>query len=322
MAVYTKINNSDILNINKIFPLEKITSFIGIKKGIENTNYLLKTKKTKYILTIFEKRVANKDVPFFMKLMDLLNSAKINCPKPIKNLENKYLFKIKGKLACIVTFLDGKDKKILTTKNCYQVGTILAKMHQITKRFKIKRENSMGMKNMPKLLESINFKKIKFAKNINKDLKKSFVEIKKNWPKNLPKGIIHGDLFIDNIFFKKNKISGIIDFYFASNEFYMYEVAICINALCFDVKKNQFKINKHKVNSLLKGYEKVRKFTSNEKKYLNILCLGSAFRYLLTRLYDFSNTPKTALIKIKDPREYYQKLLAHTQLKTFRDYLN
>jgi homoserine kinase type II len=180
----------------------------------------------------------------------------------------------------------------------------------------------MGMKNMPKLLESINFKKIKFAKNINKDLKKTFVEIKKSWPKNLPKGIIHGDLFIDNIFFKKNNISGIIDFYFASNEFYMYEVAICINALCFDVKKNQFKINKHKVNSLLKGYEKVRKFTSNEKKYLNILCLGSAFRYLLTRLYDFSNTPKTALIKIKDPREYYQKLLAHTQLKTFRDYLN
>ena len=204
MAVYTKINNSDILNINKIFPLEKITSFIGIKKGIENTNYLLKTKKTKYILTIFEKRVANKDVPFFMKLMDLLNSAKINCPKPIKNLENKYLFKIKGKLACIVTFLDGKDKKILTTKNCYQVGKILAKMHQIKKRFKIKRENSMVMKNMPKLLESINFKKIKFTKNINKDLKKTFVEIKKNWPKNLPKGIIHGDLFIDNIFFKKS----------------------------------------------------------------------------------------------------------------------
>ena len=129
-------------------------------------------------------------------------------------------------------------------------------------------------------------------------------------------------MFIDNIFFKKNKISGIIDFYFASNEYYMYEVAICINALCFDLKNNQFKINKHKINSLIKGYEKVRKFTSKEKRYLNILCLGSAFRYLLTRLYDFSNTPKTALIKIKDPKEYYQKLLAHKQLKTFKNYLN
>ncbi|NDH70746.1 MAG: homoserine kinase, partial [Proteobacteria bacterium] len=118
MAVYTKINHSDILSINKNFPIEKITSFVGIKKGIENTNYLLKTKNNKYILTIFEKRVANKDVPFFMKLMDLLNSKKINCPKPIKNLEDEYLIKIKGKLACIVTFLDGKDKKVLTTNNC------------------------------------------------------------------------------------------------------------------------------------------------------------------------------------------------------------
>jgi homoserine kinase type II len=272
MAVYTKINHSDILSINKNFPIEKITSFVGIKKGIENTNYLL-------------------------------NSKKINCPKPIKNLEDGYLIKVKGKLACIVTFLNGKDKKVLTTSNCYQVGMIIGKMHKITNKFKIKRENSMGMKNMPKLL-------------------KTQIEINKKWPANLPQGIIHGDLFIDNIFFKKNKISGIIDFYFASNEYFMYEVAICINALCFDLKNNQFKINKHKINSLIKGYEKVRKFTSKEKTYLNILCLGSAFRYLLTRLYDFSNTPKTALIKIKDPKEYYQKLLAHKQLKTFKDYLN
>jgi homoserine kinase type II len=253
MAVYTKINHSDILSINKNFPIEKIISFVGIKKGIENTNYLLKTKNNKYILTIFEKRVANKDVPFFMKLMDLLNSKQINCPKPIKNLEDEYLIKIKGKLACIVTFLDGKDKKVLTTNNCYQVGMIIGKMHKITNKFKIKRENSMGMKNMPKLLKSINFKKIKFAKNIKQNLEKTQIEIKKKWPANLPQGIIHGDLFIDNIFFKKNKISGIIDFYFASNEYYMYEVAICINALCFDLKNNQFKINKHKIKFSNKG---------------------------------------------------------------------
>src|SRR5210317_1690028 len=170
MAVYTKINHSDILSINKNFPIEKITSYVGIKKGIENTNYLLKTKNNKYILTIFEKRVANKDVPFFMKL---------NFPKPIKNLKDEYLIKIKGKLACIVTFLDGKDKKVLTTNNCYQVGIIIGKMHKITNKFKIKRENSMGMKNMPKLLKSINFKKIKFAKNIKQNLEKTQIEINK-----------------------------------------------------------------------------------------------------------------------------------------------
>src|SRR5210317_1579196 len=138
MAVYTKINHSDILSINKNFPIEKITSFVGIKKGIENTNYLLKTKNNKYILTIFEKRVANKDVPFFMKLMDLLNSKKINCPKPIKNLEDEYLIQIKGKLACIVTFLDGKDKKVLTTNNCYQVGMIIGKCIKLQINLKLK----------------------------------------------------------------------------------------------------------------------------------------------------------------------------------------
>jgi homoserine kinase type II len=145
--------------------------------------------------------------------------------------------------------------------------------------------------------------------------------IKKNWPSKLPSGIIHGDLFIDNIFFNKDKLSGVIDFYFAANDFFMYEIAICINALCFDKKNNKFKINKQKVKNLIKGYESVRKITIKEKKSLNILCRGAAIRYLLTRLYDYSNTPKTALIQIKDPNEYYQKLITHNNLSSYRDYL-
>jgi homoserine kinase type II len=145
--------------------------------------------------------------------------------------------------------------------------------------------------------------------------------IKKNWPSKLPSGIIHGDLFIDNIFFNKNKLSGVIDFYFAANDFFMYEIAICINALCFDKKRNKFKINKQKVKNLIKGYESVRKITIGEKKSLNILCRGAAIRYLLTRLFDYSNTPKTALIQIKDPNEYYQKLITHNNLSSYRDYL-
>ena len=145
--------------------------------------------------------------------------------------------------------------------------------------------------------------------------------IKKNWPSRLPSGIIHGDLFIDNIFFNKDKLSGVIDFYFAANDFFMYEIAICINALCFDKKNNKFKINKQKVKNLIKGYESVRKITIKEKKSLNILCRGAAIRYLLTRLYDYSNTPKTALIQIKDPNEYYQKLITHNNLSSYRDYL-
>ena len=320
MAVYTKINKGDISFINKQFGIEEIISFQGIKKGIENTNYLLKSKNKKFILTIFEKRVSNKEIPFFMKLMDKLNNSKINCPKPLKNNNGKYLIKLKNKTACIVSFLKGKDKNKLDLKNCFEVGKIIAQMHLVTKNINLSRKNSMGIKNLDPLLKSIKFRSNKFS-NLEKFLANNLNEIKKNWPKKLPKGIIHGDLFIDNIFFKNNKLSGIIDFYFAANDYFMYEIAICINALCFDNKKSKFKINKQKIKSLIKGYESIKKISLKEKKSLNILCRGAALRYLLTRLYDYSNTPKTALIQIKDPNEYYQKLITHNNLISYKNYL-
>ena len=291
MAVYTKINKGDISFINK-----------------------------KFILTIFEKRVSNKEIPFFMKLMDKLNNSKINCPKPLKNNNGKYLIKLKNKTACIVSFLNGKDKNKLNLKNCFEVGKIIAQMHLVTKNINLSRKNSMGIKNLDPLLKSIKFRSNKFS-NLEKFLANNLNEIKKNWPKKLPKGIIHGDLFIDNIFFNKNKLSGIIDFYFAANDYFMYEIAICINALCFDNKKSKFKINKQKIKSLIKGYESIKKISLKEKKSLNILCRGAAMRYFLTRLYDYSNTPKNALIQIKDPNEYYQKLIIHNTLVSYKDYL-
>ena len=320
MAVYTKISSKDINVINSKFNVNEIKSFQGIKKGIENTNYLLKTKKEKFILTIFEKRVSYKEIPFFMKLMDDLNQSKISCPKPLKDKNGNYFIKLKNKTACVVTFLKGKDKQTLNINNCYQVGKVISQMHSITKKLNLSRKNSMGIKNLNPLLKSIKFKS-KEKSNLEKFLSQNLSNIKKNWPSKLPNGIIHGDLFIDNIFFNKDKLSGVIDFYFAANDFFMYEIAICINALCFDKKNNKFKINKQKVKNLIKGYESVRKITIKEKKSLNILCRGAAIRYLLTRLYDYSNTPKTALIKIKDPNEYYQKLITHNNLSSYRDYL-
>ena len=321
MAVYTKINKKDIFYINKKFEIEKILNFKGIKQGIENTNYLLRSKNKKFILTIFEKRVSQKEIPFFMKLMDQLNNLKINCPKPQRNKNGRYLIKIKNKPACIVSFLKGKDKKSLNLKNCYDVGKMVAGMHLSTKKIGLSRKNSMGIKYLNPLLNSIKFKSKRFI-NIEKFLKTNFKDIKMKWPKKLPSGIIHGDLFIDNIFFKKNKVSGMLDFYFAANDYFMYEIAICVNALCFDKKKSKFLINKKKVKNLISGYEKVKKISVKEKKSLNILCRGAALRYFLTRLYDYSNTPKTAFIKKKDPKEYYQKLLIHNNLKTYKDYFN
>ena len=320
MAVYTKISKKEISNINKKFKVENIINFKGIKQGIENTNYLLKSKNNKFILTIFEKRVSQKEIPFFMKLMDQFNDLKIICPKPLKNKSGNYLIRIKNKTACIVSFLDGKDKKQLNIKNCFDIGKVIAQMHLSSKKIKLYRKNSMGIKNLNPLFNSIKFQSKKFI-NIEKFLHHNFKDIKKKWPRGLPGGIIHGDLFIDNIFFKNNKLSGIIDFYFAANDYFMYEIAICVNALCFDKKNSKFLINKKKVKNLIKGYESIKKISIKEKNSLNILCRGAAMRYFLTRLYDYTNTPKTALIKIKDPREYYQKIVIHNNLKTYKDYL-
>ena len=322
MAVYTRVNSKDIIYIEKNYNIGKIISFTGIKKGIENTNYLLKTKNKSFILTLFEKRVQKKDLPFFMNLMDKLNKHKINCPKPQRNKKGSFVIKIKNKTASIVSFVEGKDKFKLNSKNCYEIGRNIAKFHRASKKIKLYRKNSLSLKEWTKILSKIGNKSKIISPNLNNLMRSSLLDLKNKWPKDLPSGIIHADLFIDNIFFKKNKLSGYIDFYFACNDFLMYEIAICINALCFDKKNNKFIFNKKKSTNLIKGYSKIRKFSFKEKKSLNILCRGAALRYLLTRTYDYLNTPKNAVIKIKNPREYIQKLKVHNKFSNFKNYYN
>ena len=322
MAIYTKISRNDVMSIEGKFSLGKIISFKGIKKGIENTNYLLRTKNNKYILTIFEKRVKKKDLPFFMSLMDQLNNHNINCPKPQKNKIGNYLITIKNKPASIVSFVEGKDKNKLKIKDCYEIGKNIAKLHIVSKKIKLYRKNSMSLNSWSRLLNKIGNKYKKIEVNLNELIKTSFADIKKRWPKKLTNGIIHGDLFIDIIFFKKNKFHGYIDFYFAANDFFMYEIAICINALCFDKKNRKFIFNMKKSKNFLKGYSSLRKLSKNEKNSLNTLCKGAALRYLLTRTYDYLNTPKSAIIKKKDPREYIQKLKVHNKFNNFKNYYN
>ena len=322
MAVYTQISQKEISSIQSNFNLEKIVNFKGIKQGIENTNYFLITKKNKYVLTIFEKRVKKSELPFFMKLMDKLNHKGISCPRPLKNKKGNYLFRLKNKLACISTIVEGKDKKNLTPRQCLAVGQNIGKLHKSSFNIRLFRKNSFQGNKLDSLYKSIKFKTRRIAPNLETVLGYSRKNIKRNWPKNLPAGIIHADLFIDNIFFKKNKFSGFIDFYFSCNDFLIYELAICINALCFDYKKGKYNLNKIKVLNLIKGYEKVRRISINEKNSLNILCRAAALRYLLTRIYDYFNTPKTALIKVKDPKEYFQKLIIHNKLSNYKDYFN
>ncbi len=320
MAVYTKIDKRDLALIEQNYNFGKITELIGIKKGIENTNYKIKVGKKKFILTIFEKRVQTKDLPFFMKLLSDLSKLKIRCPQPIKNNKGKFLFKLKQKYACVVSFLDGNDKSKLNTNDCYVIGKNIAKLHLATKKLRLYRRNSLSISSWKPLLSKINKKINKLSKNLTERMSLDLTNIKKKWPQNLPNGIIHGDLFIDNIFFYKKRFHGFIDFYFSSNDFYAYDLAVCINALCFEKKNRNFILNNKKSSNLLKGYQSIRKLKKIEKESFNILCQGAAFRYLLTRAYDYLNTPKTAIIKIKNPKEYIQKLNTHIQLNSFKDY--
>ena len=316
MAVYTKINSKEIKYIEENYRIGKIINFTGIKKGIENSNYIIQTRNKKFILTIFEKRVQKKDLPFFMNLMFGFSKLKIKCPEPIKNKRGKYLFKIKKKKACLVSLLKGKDKKELNYNDCFIVGKNIAKLHIASKKLKLYRKNSLSVSSWGPLFNRIG----KGYKNSKELMKTELKYIKKNWPKNLPSGIIHADIFVDNIFFYKKKFYGFIDFYFSASDYFAYELAICINALCFNKKKKIFKLDKKKSSKLIKGYQSVKKLTNSEKRNLNILCRGSALRYLLTRSYDYLNTPKNVLIKIKDPKEYIQKLNYHRNLNSFKDY--
>ena len=322
MAVFTKINSQDVIFIEKKFNLGKIKKFVGIKKGIENTNYILKIKNKKYILTIFEKRVDARDLPFFMQLMSGLSRLKVKCPNPVKSKKGKFIFKIKNKKACIVSFLDGKDKKELNYKDCYMVGKHVAKLHKASKKIQLYRKNSLSVSSWPNLLSKINIKIDKLSKGLKNLMKYELHQIKKTWPKKLPAGIIHCDLFADNIIFYKKKFHGFIDFYFSCNDYLSYELATSVNALCFVKKNNKYVLDKRRCSSLLKGYESIRKLSGSEKKNFNTMCRGSALRYLLTRAYDYLNTPKNAIIKIKDPKEYIQKLNFHRQINSYKDYIN
>tara|TARA_B100001115_G_C15829870_1_gene413915 strand:+ start:1053 stop:2030 length:978 start_codon:yes stop_codon:yes gene_type:complete len=300
MAVFTKLKNAEIKNILINYNLGKLLKFNGIKEGIENTNYFIKTSKNKFILTIFEKRVNDKDVPYFVKLMEMMHAKGFKCPKPIRNVNNRSIFKIKGKPAIIVSFLNGKSKKKLNNKECYIVGKQIGKFHKIASNLPIERKNALSSVKWRKIYHQTKSIYPKYSIKLREYL----ITYEKYKPKKLDNGIIHADLFPDNIFFINKKFSGFIDFYFSCNENYLYELAVCINALCFDKKS----VNKVKVKKLIDGYQTVKKIKKLDLKFLNILCLGAAIRFFVTRLYDLRNTPKNAKISKKNPKEYLFKM--------------
>ena len=240
MAVFTKLEKKEIEDFLEDYSIGNLISFEGIVKGTENTNFKIITSKNKYILTILEKRVEEEDLPFFMNLMFGLSKYKIRCPEPVKNKKGKYLFKIKNKSACLVSFLQGKDKNNLNYRECFIVGKQVAQLHLASKKLNLYRKNDLSVNSWGPLLKKIDKRINNLSRNLKNLMKNDLADIKKKWPKKIPKGIIHSDLFIDNIFFNKGKFYGFIDFYFSANDFLAYELATCINALCFNKKNKHF----------------------------------------------------------------------------------
>ena len=320
MAVYTKFNQNKIEQILSYYNLGKLNSFKGIEEGIENTNYFLSIEKKKFILTIYEKRVKSEDLPFFSNLMTSLNKKNFKCPVPLINKQNKTITDFEGKKLMIVTFLDGKATQDLTPANCKSIGIEVAKMHEITKNFKFKRKNNLSVNSWRNLFNSVKEKCSKIHKDLPKLIEENLKDIENNWPKNLPRGIIHADLFHDNIFFIKDKFSGIIDFYFSCEDFFAFEIAICFNALCFDGLKDNLSFNVTKAKNFIDGYTSIRKLTNEEKSSIKVLSQGAAIRFLLTRVFDALNTVEGAIVKTKDPVEYLKRLEFHKNTKDYGDY--
>ena len=320
MAVYTKLSEENLKDILSNYNLGKLDSFKGIEEGIENTNYFLSVNKKKYILTVYEKRVKTKDLPFFSKLMTTLNKSNFKCPVPITNNNEQVITELNNKKLMIVTFLEGKAKSNLSPDNCKSVGIEVAKMHEITKNFNIKRQNDLSIKSWRNLFDSVKSQCSKIHSDLPRLIEENLKDVEANWPKNLPQGIIHADLFHDNIFFNKDKFSGIIDFYFSCNDFFAFEIAICFNALCFDGVKENLSFNVTKAKNFIDGYNSIRKITEIEKNSLKTLSQGAALRFLLTRVFDALNTVEGAMVKVKDPIEYLKRLEFHKNAKNYEDY--
>lgn len=317
MAVYTHIDDDELSTFLEGYDIGELLSFKGIAEGVENSNYLLHTGAGYYILTLYEKRVNADDLPFFIGLMDHLFHNGISCPEPVRNKSGDALGILAGRPAAIVTFLDGLSLSHSSSGDCKILGEAVAKMHLAGQGFEIERANALSIADWRPLYELSAANIDTIQPNLSTLVETELDYLEANWPKNLPTGIIHADIFPDNVFFLKGELSGFIDFYFSCNDMLAYDVAICINAWCFD---NDGNYDQEKAESFLIGYQKIRKFSDEENIALPILIRGSAIRFLLTRVYDWLNVPKTAVVVPKNPVEYINKVKFHQSITNFRIY--
>lgn len=316
MAVYTEVSQGELTEFLKTYSVGDAVSFKGIAEGVENSNYLLQTTKAHYILTLYEKRTRAEDLPFFLGLMNHLAEHQISCPVPIPNKKNEVLGELSGRPTALISFLEGVSVNRPKPEHCGELGKAMARMHLAGLDYSQSRDNAFSCDGWQELFLSIQ-KNSEFMDGLNTEVERDLGEIAENWPDTLPRGIIHADLFPDNVFFLDDKISGLIDFYFACTDMLAYDIAICLNAWCFE-QDHSFNITK--ARSLLREYTAVRPLERGEFDALPLLARGAAMRFLLTRLYDYQHTPKDALVMPKDPTEYIKKLRFHRGVTSTREY--
>ena len=312
MAVYTEVSDEDLTAFATDYGIGEVLSCKGIAEGIENTNYLVETEAGRFILTLYEKRVKRSDLPFYLGLMEHLAGKGIPCPTPLRTRDGEVLRELCGRPAVMVSFLPGMWPKRPGPAHCAALGEALAKMHLAGTDFSIRRPNDLTVGDWRALFQTSRGHAEGVRPGLPAELENELAFLEANWPSRLPAGVIHADLFPDNVFFRGEALSGLIDFYFACNDFFAYDVAVCMNAWCFEADGE---FNATKARRLLRAYRGVREFSPDELAALPVLARGSALRFVLTRLYDWANTPKDALVTPKDPLEFFALLRFHQGVK-------
>ncbi|MDI6026640.1 homoserine kinase [Corticibacterium sp. UT-5YL-CI-8] len=317
MAVYTDVNEAELEAFLRNYPVGDLLSYKGIAEGTENSNFLLHTTEGSFILTLYEKRVDKSDLPFFLGLMQHLARRGISCPLPVDGRDGTVIGTLAGRPAVLITFLEGMWLRRPQAAHCREVGKALAELHLAGMDFTMRRPNALAIAGWRELWEGARARADEVEQGLAAEVDADFDMLQKNWPTDLPSGIIHADLFPDNVFFLGNKLSGLIDFYFACNDMLAYDLATCLNAWCFE---KDFAFNLTKGTALLAGYQSVRPLTDEEKAALPVLAHGSALRFMLTRLYDWLTIPDGGLVIKRDPTEYIRRIRFHRAITSPREY--
>ena len=318
MAVYTNVSDDDVTALLARYDIGEVTALKGIAEGVENSNYLLRTTTGTFILTLYEKRVDPDDLPFFLGLMDHLSAKGIICPTPVHNRSGQALTRVCRRPAAITSFLDGMGVTKIKPVHCRKLGEALATLHEAAADFRLTRRNTLNPDGWGGLFEKCRARADEVQTGLAAEIDAELDRLVRAWPDDLPRGVIHADLFPDNVFFMPGPtLSGLIDFYFACNDLLAYDIAICLNAWCFE-QDGAFNITKSQ--QLIAGYRSVRPLDTAELTALPLLAAGASLRFLLTRLYDWLNTPQDALVTPKDPHEYLSKLRFHCKARHCRDY--